>query len=647
MQFTFPSALFWLLLALPLAALYLLKVRPRQQIVSSVWWWQQVIPDNLPRRWWRRLRHPLSLLAQLLLLAIMALALSEPYWQERPQPRRIVVILDNSVSMQASDVDPNRLELAKRRMRSLIGQLRGDDEMALLTAGTTVRLVHELTAHQPSLRRALAGIHATDGPERLADALTLAQHLPGNDAAERQLIVVTDPAGQAALEQHLAPDDSPSAIRWFVYGNTADNVGITQYQVRRQNVDPLGLECLVEVTSFSLEPRQCRLTLQLDGQPLDVLPIRLPPRQSVVRVLSYASAAGGLLSATLDIDDALMSDNRAVAWLVPRSPRPVTLVTEGNWYLQQVLTAIPLVDLQVSPTLPAADDPHIVILHGKPLDRWPPGRSMIVQPAPGGSQLPVGDELPEASIGRHDTSSALLTHLQLEDLPARGCRQLQLPAGAQVLAATYSGEPVYAIVPHEQGEVLVLNLDVQEGDFPWRTEFPLLMANAVNWLAGQSAEFQASYATGDVVSLVGSTAAISELAGNAPVHQLGGGGARQIRTPAGERLVAAAGQPITQLGPLHQAGIWTLWPAHGPLDAAASNAEQTEPPTDQSARAPLVRLGCNVVNPHESNLLAPQREGTQLAGLSASGQPWWFYLIATGLLLLAVEWWLYQRRWIS
>ena len=71
-----PYALFWLLLTLPLVALFLLKVRPRLQAVSTVLFWQQVLPESRPRRWWQRLRHPLSLLLQLLLLLLLTLALA-------------------------------------------------------------------------------------------------------------------------------------------------------------------------------------------------------------------------------------------------------------------------------------------------------------------------------------------------------------------------------------------------------------------------------------------------------------------------------------------------------------------------------------------------------------------------------------------
>jgi hypothetical protein len=645
MQLTFPSALFWLLLAIPLAALYLLKIRPRQQIVSTVRWWQHVIPDSLPRRWWQRLRHPLSLFIQLVLLALLVVALGEPYWRDREPERRLIVILDNSVSMQATDVRPNRLTLAKRQVRRLIDGLRGNDRMALVTAGTTARMALELTTHQRSLRRCLAAVPATDGPGRLAEAIRLAGRLP-NPSADVQLVVVTDPGGRASLD--LVPLSAD--VQWIICGTPTDNVAITQFQTRRQHVDPLGFECLVEVTSFAAEPRTCQLSVRLGDELIDVLPLELPPRQSVVRVLSYLSATGGAVSAMLDVDDALTADNRAVAWIVPRTPRSVTLVTTGNRYLEKVLAAIPLVDLQVGQSLPPHESRgRVTILHDVPVDALPAGRSMIVQPAVGGSLWQVGEALPEAVIGVQHRDSSLLTHLELEELSVVGARRLELPADAQVLAATLSGEPVYAIVPHPSGEVLVLNVDLREGDFAWRTAFPLLMSNAINWMVGQAPTFHASVRTGDVVSLDEWTPWPPESVGRLPSEDSTSqvGAVWQIETPTGQRRRAPMDQPFRQIGPLDQAGMWALWTAHGtPVEHSSSDsatASSSGTPDDSATWY----LGCNVVNPQESDLRSGRSDASRLAGLNATGQPLWFYLITTALLLLAVEWWLYQRRWIS
>ena len=68
MAFAFPVALTLLALALPITALYILKVRLRQVPVSTNLFWRQIFEEKPPRSIWQNFRHLASLLLQLLLL---------------------------------------------------------------------------------------------------------------------------------------------------------------------------------------------------------------------------------------------------------------------------------------------------------------------------------------------------------------------------------------------------------------------------------------------------------------------------------------------------------------------------------------------------------------------------------------------------
>ena len=178
MQLTHPSALLWLLLALPLIALYLLKVRRRRVPVSTILFWDQVFGDRRPRALWQRLRHPLSLLLQLLLLLLLTLALADPRftWQSL-QGRQLVLVLDNSASMQATDVAPNRWSWAVHQARQLIRGLGPQDQVAIVSAGNVPRVEVGLTDHPRTLLQSLDRISLTDGPTRVTEAVQLAQRL--------------------------------------------------------------------------------------------------------------------------------------------------------------------------------------------------------------------------------------------------------------------------------------------------------------------------------------------------------------------------------------------------------------------------------------------------------------------------------------
>src|SRR5262249_42185799 len=145
---------------------------------------------------WQRLRHLASLLVQLALLALMIAALAEPFrTSEAASARRVVLVVDNSASMNATDAAPSRLAKVKEEAHRVIQGLRAHDEMAIVTAGTQPRVACSLTGHQRTLRESLDAIPTTDGPTRLAEAIALARRIAaesGGSERESRIVVLTD-----------------------------------------------------------------------------------------------------------------------------------------------------------------------------------------------------------------------------------------------------------------------------------------------------------------------------------------------------------------------------------------------------------------------------------------------------------------------
>ena len=107
MEFLNPAALFGLL-ALPLLLIpYLIRRKPRRVVFSSLLLFMTG-SERVSGRPWGRLHLPPIFFLQLLLLALLILALSEPVFSVRPT--NIAIVLDNSASMQS-------LETGKRDSR--------------------------------------------------------------------------------------------------------------------------------------------------------------------------------------------------------------------------------------------------------------------------------------------------------------------------------------------------------------------------------------------------------------------------------------------------------------------------------------------------------------------------------------------------
>ena len=109
-------------------SLYFLKLKRKELAVPSTLLWRKTLEDVHVNSIWQRLRKNLLLYLQLLFLALLILACLRPGWsgQNRIGERRIYII-DNSASMQATDVEPSRLELAKKKVQELLSDTSADD----------------------------------------------------------------------------------------------------------------------------------------------------------------------------------------------------------------------------------------------------------------------------------------------------------------------------------------------------------------------------------------------------------------------------------------------------------------------------------------------------------------------------------------
>ncbi len=239
LQFANPIGWWAVALAVPIVLLYVLRTRLRRQQVPTLLFWDQIFDINRPRAWWQQLRRLLSLLLQLAVLALLVSALVDPLWDwQQQRQRRVVLILDNSASMQAIGGDGStRLQIAKQSAAALVRSLRGNDRMAMLSAESTPRVVMGMTDHQSGLIEVIDSLEATDSPTSLESAVSLARRLLSDMEGEGEIIVLTD--GCFVPPVGWQEDVSLTAYR---IGQPLDNVGITLFQVRRSLLDAVGYQ---------------------------------------------------------------------------------------------------------------------------------------------------------------------------------------------------------------------------------------------------------------------------------------------------------------------------------------------------------------------------------------------------------------------
>ncbi len=679
LEFANPIGWWWAALALPIIGFYILKVRLRRQPVSTMLFWDKVFDEKKPRAWWQQLRHWLSLLLQLALLLLLVAALVDPLWSwQKNQRRKLVLVVDNSASMAAVEAGQSRFAKAKLTAAALARSLRVGDEMAILTAGGNSTVAIGLTGHVRSLLEAIDRIELTDAPNSLVAAVQMAKRLVP-PSKQSKLMLLTDGCDPAI--EDLQKDES---ITLYGFGTPQDNLAITQFQVRRSLLDAIGYQVLVEVSNLGANAQKCRLELNLEDALVDVVPIELEPGASKTLNLDHASATGGRLVAKIDDTDGIAVDNVALAVLPTRRKMPITLATAGSIFLKSVLESIPLVDLTIVEALPENWKPgrdSILVLHQKVPEKLPPGKLLVINPRNNCDLWTAGEPIETPLVSTVDESSPVTQHVRLTNVLFPDARILSFTGQSKALIKTPLDEPLLSYIRRPGGDVLVLNVDLDLGDLPLRIAFPVLMKNAVEWFQGNQGELQPALATGQAATI--QLPSVSQPAGKRASRTVENDALKEdskaepksdatdsieivkadktetstedfmLHSPAGGLTPLARDESTAVLSMLNYCGLWTIGTDEAlRIDPWANEEPGTDKSTEASNKtlatddAQLVRVACNLCNREESDL-KPRVElqtPSDFGMLSLGGRSIWFYLVLAGLVLVAVEWWLYQRR---
>lgn len=602
-------------------ALYVLKLRRRRVLVPFARLWDRVLDERPSSALFKHLRRILSLLIQLLLLALLVLALSDPRRAGATGAGRTrVVLLDASASMKAIDVPGSRAEAARRAARELLRGLGAADRALVASMDAEVTALAPMTDDPAALEAALRDYRPRDTGLDLPRALRFAADaLRG--ATNPEVIIVGDG------DYDLAESPLGSVpLRFVGVGRRSRNVGIAAFSVRRYPLDKSRYEVLAEVKSWSQRPERVELTLLADGAPVEVTTLALGPGEGAQRVLPNLSGANASLEARIRLADGgrddLPADDRAYATLPPRRRARVLSVSHGNRYLEAALLLDEYLDVvectpESAPMRLRESHFDVAILDGVSLPLPPGTHGIWLRPqgpdAPlpfeeGFALAPTGGALAFDEVLRRHPVMRFTGDLEEAHI-GRIVRYRPTPAD-RVLGRSAAGP---LLVAGERGDqrFVLLAFDPRESDLPLLVSWPVLLLNSIDWFAGEDPAYLSSFRTGT--------------AWRVPVPA--GTSRAVVETPSGRRVPAPVheGRAVFFGG---EAGLYRVHAGDAHVLVAGNLADPAES-----------RCG------HRATITLGGARGTApTPGAAGIRRELWLYLLAGAVAILAVEWVTWHRR---
>jgi hypothetical protein len=604
--------------AAAVVTLYILKLRRRPVPVPFAGIWQQILRDKDATTLFSQLKRLLSLLLQLALLALLVLALGDPRTTAKlAEGRSLVVLVDTSASMKATDVSPSRMEAAKAELRRLVGSLGGADRMLIARMGAVVTPLSTMSSDVAELQLAVGRIRATDTRADVEAALRFAvDTLRG--AAKPEIVLISDGALGPALEDAKAVALGNAQLRYVPIGSRGGNVAITAFSARRYPLDKSRTEVLLEVTNTNTEPAEVELSLLGDGVVVDLTRLALKPGERLPRFYKDLAGASRTLEAVIrpsaGTKDVLPADDRAFAVMPERRRARVLVVTEGNTYLEAALLLDEYLDVSlVAPgRYPVAGTFDVTIFDRvakQPIASA--GALLYLSPPAEGSPVALGKKIEWFGFDTWDKKHPIVRFIALGDIQVAQGFTFKPNKEHKVIGASELG-PILVSGRTGTHQFVALGFDPRDSDFVLRVAWPLFVLNTINHFVEEETGYVSSFKTGDVWNVPAPSRADTA----------------RLKPPSGpaEQIPVRNGRAV-YLG--EQAGFYELG----------------------FGAAERVMFAANLADPEESRIepaKALALNGKPMAKLSGFTpgvrRELWLYLLAAVAVVSAVEWFTYHRR---
>lgn len=261
MHFRSPYWLFVLVAVAAVAAGYLL-VALRRRRFSVRFSNAALLASVVPRRpgWRRHLTFALLLVA----LTVLSLGVAGPTKSVRvPQERATVMLaIDVSLSMQATDVLPSRLQAAQQAAAAFADLLPKQINLGLVKFGRSGDVLVPPTQDRESVKQAIAGLQLEEytaigeGVFACLDAMNTFSHTnttPGEKPAPARIVLLSDgfnTVGRSVADAAAAAKKANTPVSTIAFGTDGGTVDV-QGTVQAVPSDKVTLRGLAEATGGS------------------------------------------------------------------------------------------------------------------------------------------------------------------------------------------------------------------------------------------------------------------------------------------------------------------------------------------------------------------------------------------------------------
>lgn len=590
----------WFLSFMPIVVLmYILKQKFEERQISSIYLWQQVLKDIEVNTPWQKLKKNLLLFLQLLSILFLVFALSDPYlYTGGGMYSNLVVVIDNTGSMNARHEGKTRLEHAKELAGDMINRTGTKASITLITVERSPRVEMVKTTDKGEAVNKLRGITPSNSSGNINDSVTLVKAMVKQYEGN---------SGYKAVFYTDSPVDTEDLNAEVVsLASELQNVSLDYISYASDNGK---LTALVRATNRSNSSLLREISLYGSDKVLDIKNIELAAGETRTVYFEGLSTNAPYLWAELTEKDDLEEDNQVYGIVKFTKPRKVLLISASNVFIEKALSNISGLELYKTNPGEAIADGYDLYIYDSVIPSEMPksGSVLLLNPPAGNGIIDVGAELGggAAEIEKHPITK----YMENADFTVAKLKAMEVPFWSEVLLSV-AGNPAALSGEYMGRKTAVIGFDLHNSDFALTTEYPIFVYNLASYLTGMDREARGSFICGDSIDL-NTDPEVKEAA---------------VKDPSGKIHRLELAYPMLPFDKTRLSGIYELVQKIG----------ETEKLSGFAVNFPVESESVN-------NMQMPETQKAAAAAAAAGGTGLQEWLLGLLLLAAAVEWVVYTR----
>ncbi len=475
------AGLFGLLALIPLIILYMLRPEREIKLVASNYLWQQMQEQLLAVKKISKLKKNLLLLLDILIVILITALLLGLFINLEQASKEVVILLDGSMSMNATDISPNRFAKAQAEAGAYLDKLSDDTVLTLVYLSEQPELIYHQQSGKAMLKSGIKKLKPSYNEWQTDD---LKSFLNGLSLSENSTIVYFGDRNLSFAEVFLFKKDDNNLILKDVSSSESQD----------------GLLVMATVDNRGSKAKTVEISLYDNDNYVETIAVEVESRAIAKAFFSPLPVTFGNLRAEIDNEDILALDNtRFLVKEQARTPK-IAFISDGNFFLEKFLA---LKDFEVYKmslkdySLLDGFDLYIFdsfLPENLPVD----GNMLFLDPPSSISDLGVDVKGYIENPNFEKTEHSINEFTENSSFRLKSAWLYALKTGQEAILRTKDGALAIDFMLDKQ-KVVVFGFDFRYSDLPLDTQFPIYMNNIFTYLLEQKMTAETSYTLNQAV----------------------------------------------------------------------------------------------------------------------------------------------------